>query len=216
MRKKTSREIDWVFNTHHHGDHTSGNTVLKPLSKHIAANENCVRLKKEKYGTSENIVYADITFGDKYQLDLCKEKITAFHFDPAHTGGDTVIHFENENVAHIGDLVFNRVYSWYGSTDGGSLKGWINYLEKIHKKFDDDTLFIFGHGLEVTGYRNDLLPAQDYLYKLVDFVEKEIAEGKSFEQIVSAKSIPGVNNLKEAWEGALKANLTEAYKDLSR
>src|SRR5690349_6484226 len=35
-----SRPIDLVINTHHHGDHTGGNRVMKDASKHILAHEN--------------------------------------------------------------------------------------------------------------------------------------------------------------------------------
>lgn len=217
IRQRTSRKFDVVFNTHHHGDHTSGNKILRPIAEHIVAQENCPRLQKEKYSEKEpveNLVYADITFTANFELDLGKEHINAFHLYPAHTGGDTVIHFQNSNIVHVGDLVFNRIYPWFGSTDGGGLKGWIKYLEGIHERFDDDTLFIFGHGTEVTGKRSDLLYMRDYLSSLVEFVEKEIAAGKSIEEVAAAKSIPGANERSATWDGAMKANLEEAYKNL--
>ena len=38
-----SRPIDFLVNTHHHGDHTAGNVVFKPVTKKILAQVNCPR-----------------------------------------------------------------------------------------------------------------------------------------------------------------------------
>ncbi len=35
-----SRPIDFLVNTHHHGDHTAGNVVFKPAAKKILAQVN--------------------------------------------------------------------------------------------------------------------------------------------------------------------------------
>ena len=49
IREKTERKIDILFNTHHHGDHTSGNYYLKDYADKIVAQENCPALQKKFY-----------------------------------------------------------------------------------------------------------------------------------------------------------------------
>jgi glyoxylase-like metal-dependent hydrolase (beta-lactamase superfamily II) len=107
LKQKTERRIDVLFNTHHHGDHTSGNFYLKDFADKIVACENCVKLQQKFYGTgekSEKQVYAGSTFKKEWELDLGNEKIKAYHFSSAHTGGDAFIQFDEAKVAHMGDL----------------------------------------------------------------------------------------------------------------
>lgn len=224
LRKKTDRKIDIVFNTHHHGDHTSGNVFLREHTEKIVAQENCPVLQRKrnaKPGEEDKLVYADTTFGSAYEADLGGETIIAFHLVPAHTGADSVIHFQKANIVHMGDLVFHNVFPYINLEDEAHLSGWIDYLNKAHDKFDNDTIFIFGHGQsneldKVTGSKKDLLVMRDYLTTLLEFTQKEIDKGKSEDEAASAKSIPGVTNRTERWDGAIAMNIREAYKELMK
>ncbi|MBN1302175.1 MAG: MBL fold metallo-hydrolase [Melioribacteraceae bacterium] len=224
IRKQTSRSIDILFNTHHHGDHTSGNPYLKQFAKDIVAHENVPALQRKrnmKPGEEDKIVVANVTFKDSFTADAGKEKIKAFHLQPAHTGGDSVIHFENANIAHLGDLVFNRVFPWFSLDDEGSFVSWVEYLKKLESGFDNDTLFIFGHGqgmdlAHVTGKKADIAVMREYLETILTFTEKQIKAGKSEEEVASIKEIPQVKDRKANWDNALGINLREAYKELKR
>lgn len=219
LQKKTPRKIDLLFNTHHHGDHTSGNVYLKDFTSKIVAHKNCPVLQKKSYGGDPNKpqIYANTTFNDEWMLVLGKEKIHAKYFGAAHTGGDAVIHFMNSNVVHLGDLVFNKTFPYIDSNGGGSIKGWSEVLAKISNHFSKDTLYIFGHAASpeiVTGSVEDLIATKDYLNALLHFVSKEIKNGKTKEQIAAATEIPGFAHYKERWEGARKLNLESAYDEL--
>lgn len=222
VRKKTDRKIDIVFNTHHHGDHTAGNVFFREHTESIVAHENCPVLQKKRNAEgTDKIEYADTTFSDEFNADLGGETINAFHLIPAHTGADSIIHFENANIAHMGDLVFHNVFPYVNLEDEAHLSGWMDYLQKAHDKFDDETIFIFGHGQgnelgKVTGSRKDLLVMKDYLSALLDFTQKEINKGKSEAETTAAESIPGVTNRKELWDGAMAMNIGEAYKELTK
>jgi glyoxylase-like metal-dependent hydrolase (beta-lactamase superfamily II) len=221
LRNKTGRKIDILFNTHHHGDHTSGNYHLKDFVIDIVAQENCPKLQEKFYGvgeTKEKQKYAGITFKEEWELNLGKEKIKAYHFGPAHTGGDAFLHFQNANVVHMGDLVFNRVYPYMDSPAGCTAEGSINVLEKAMSLFDDDTKFIYGHAISddyVSGSIKDLKLQRDFFSALLEFVGKEIKAGKSLEEIEKASGIPGYESLTERWEGAKNMNLKHAYKELT-
>jgi glyoxylase-like metal-dependent hydrolase (beta-lactamase superfamily II) len=221
LKKKTKRKIDILFNTHHHGDHTSGNYYLNDFVKEIVAHENCVKLQKKFHGKGEQRekqVYASKTFKDEWGLDLGKEKIKASYFGNAHTSGDAVLHFQNANVAHIGDLVFNNVYPYMDRPAGCTASGSINVLEKIASIFDNDTKFICGHANtheNVTFSIDAISVMRDFFSALLEFVDKEMKSGKSLSEIQKATAIPGFENLTESWKGAKDMNLKAAYEELS-
>jgi cyclase len=88
-------------------------------------------------------------------------------------------------------------------------------LEKAIAKYDNDTLFIFGHSLDpekVTGTKADLRAMQNYLEKLLTFVKAELKAGKSKEEIMKADRIPGA----EEYQGqGIERSLTAALQELS-
>lgn len=222
IKAKTNRKIDILFNTHHHGDHTTGNYALKDYTNEIIAHEDCVATQKKMYGSGENAeyqVYAGTTFQEKWTGEAGKEKITAYHHVPAHTYGDAAVNFSSSGVVHTGDLVFNNLYPYIDKNGGGAnIKGWILTLDKLYQHYDSSLDFIFGHGdtdENVTGKKEALKRMSDYLNRLYDFVDKEIKNGKTKEQIAAAESIPGVKDRKEKWPGAMKANLEAAYLEIA-
>jgi len=213
----TNKKINLLFNTHHHGDHTSGNLYFKDYTSIIAAHEKCVEFqKKAAQGTEreKDQVYANITFADEWTMDLGKEKVWAKHICPAHTAGDAVIHFVNSNVVHVGDLVFNKTYPFIDLNGGGNLHGWVDYLIRLNDYFDKDTIFVFGHAKNddfVTGNKNDLTAMKNYLSALIDFVSNGINAGKTKEEISSVEVIPGVVGVEETRPGFIKMNLERAF-----
>jgi len=220
LQKKTSRKIDLLFNTHHHGDHTSGNIYLKDFAERIIAQENCKALQEKSYGgdATKPQAYPTATFKKEWTQEIGKETVSAKFFGAAHTGGDSVVHFQKANVAHVGDLVFNRTYPFIDSNGGGSVANWIKVLESIINYYSKDTIFIFGHGITdefVIGSTVDVAAMKNYLSALYEFVSKEMKSGKSKEQIASANEIPGFADLKERWAGARKMNLEKTFDELT-
>lgn len=212
------KKIDLVINTHHHRDHTSGNVSFSKICNTFVANEKTVSLQKKFYGHGENAgsqVYASVAFKDKWSTKIGSEAVTAEHLWAAHTGGDSFIHFENANIVHLGDLIFNNVYPFIDIPGGANIQGWINYLDELVKRFDNDTIFIFGHGTSVTGGKNDLIRMRDYLSALLDFVNKNIMKGKSKEEIEELTYIPGDEYLNDSGVSRLKINLSAAYEELT-
>lgn len=119
---------------------------------------------------------------------------------PSKRNGDSLVHFEHDNVVHMGDLLFNRRHPFVDRSAGANIKNWITVLDKALDKFNKRTTYIFGHsaeGYEVTGTSEDLKAFSNYLEKLVVYVEQEIKAGKSKEEILKATSIPGA----EEWKG---------------
>jgi len=221
LRAKTTRRLDAVLNTHHHGDHVSGNGVFRPEAARIVAHRNVPDLQRkqsEERGTLAEQVYADTLFDTDWKLDLDGEVVRGRHFGPAHTGGDAVFHFEKANVAHVGDLVFRGMVPYTDRPGGCRIAGWIDALERVAEAYPKDTAYVFGHiaaGRDAVGERAELLAMRDYLTGLAEYVRKGRAAGKSVDELAAAKSVPGFESYTAAWDGAVDLNVRVAWAELA-
>ena len=217
-QRSSKRPIDFLFLTHHHGDHTAGNVTFRPVTKKIVAHVKEVEAQKAatKPGGEAAQVYADATFTETWTEKLGRETVEARHLGPSHTGGDAVISFHRANVVHMGDLVFNRLHPYIDKAAGASIAGWITLLEHEAQSHSADTIFVFGHakpGWKVTGGRPELIFMRDYLAALLDHVRAEIKAGKPRDEI--AKSTAELKGFPD--HGPLIPRvLTAAYDDLSK
>jgi len=220
-----SRPIDFLVNTHHHGDHTAGNVVFKPAAKTILAHVNVPKLqadaaalaaKNAKPGAppQPEPVVANVTYEKTWRESVGDEVLALKHYGPAHTGGDSVVTFEKANVVHMGDLVFNRRHPYIDKPAGASIANWIKTLEAVVADHRKDTVYIFGHAgpkFEPTGGGADLLYMRDYLTALLEFVRGEIKAGKPKDVIVKIadplKGFPDHGPL-------IERVLTAAYEEL--
>lgn len=216
LKKQSDLPFEWLINTHHHGDHTSGNISFKGIVKNVAAHENSLTNQKTvaiAQKTEDKQLYPDTTFTDKWKIKVGDERISAHYFGTGHTNGDAMIHFEHANIVHTGDLVFNRRYPFVDRSAGASVKHWAVALEQAQKKFDKDTMFVFGHAFDpqkVIGTMDDLKAMQNFLEKLDVFVASSIKAGKTKEEILLATAIPGISD----WQGdGIQRGLTAAYEE---
>lgn len=210
-----------LFNTHHHGDHVGGNGVFRNEGYSIIAHEKVPVLQRrvaEAQGVPEPVM-ANITFEKEHKIDLGKESVKAVYFGNAHTGGDSVIWFEQANVAHMGDLVFNHVYPFIDMDGGAHIQGWVDLLETVERQANGDTIFIFGHSnpaYSVIGNRQDLLNQRDYLSHLLEYVSTGIAAGKNVEELSSIEKFEGFADFISFGDRlSLRANITAAYRELT-
>ena len=218
VQKQADRKIDLLFNTHHHGDHSGGNIAFKGLVNKIVAHKNS-KFNQERVAKARKIedkqLYPDTTFENSWSQKLGDETVTMQYFGAAHTNGDSVIHFENANVAHLGDLMFNRRFPFIDKSSGASVAGWIKVLKNIRKHYDKDTLFIFGHALDpekVTGTADDLKAFEKYLKSLLKYVKKGIKKGMDAEALGKIEAIPGA----EEWQGrGIERSISAAYQELT-
>ncbi|WP_316802811.1 MBL fold metallo-hydrolase [Pedobacter nototheniae] len=217
LKKLGEKPFKYLINTHHHGDHTAGNIAFKGLAEKVVAHQNSLinqRKAAEKANNLDQQLLPDTTFGTGWKTKVGDEKISAYYYGSGHTNGDAVYHFENANIVHVGDLVFNRKFPYIDRENGAHIGNWITALDKITNQFDQDTVFIWGHSLDpekVTGNKADVKAYQNYLQSLLAFVGSEIKAGKSKEDILKATSIPGAAE----WKGeGIQRSITAAYEEL--
>lgn len=191
--RSNNRPIDWLINTHHHGDHTAGNVAFTGSVGHVAAHVKAAEHMRQPPGRQAPAtpqLYPDTTFETTFEQTIGDERVRAKHYGRAHTSGDAVITFVEANVAHMGDLMFNRRHPVVDRPAGATLAGWISVLEGAVADHTNDTAYIFGHagtGMPVTGSRADLMHFRDYLTALLDYMKREVAAGKSESEILAVR-----------------------------
>ncbi len=217
LKKQSSRPFQMLINTHHHGDHTAGNISFKDLVKNVLAHENSLKNQQTvavAQKTEDKQLYPNMTYTSTWCDSVAKEKICLYYYGAGHTNGDSLVHLQDQNIVHMGDLVFNRRHPFIDRTAGADIKNWITVLDKATKQFDSKTQFVFGHageGHNVTGTADDLKAFGAYLGNLLTFVGKEINAGKTKDEILKATTIPG----SPEWTGdGIQRPLTAAYEEI--
>jgi cyclase len=216
-----NRGVDFLINTHHHGDHTGGNISFRGAAKKVVAHAKADEHMRQPPGGQPpaDQLFPDTTFTEKWRADVGDERISARHYGRAHTSGDAVITFERANVAHMGDLMFHQRHPVVDRAAGAIIKNWMKVLEKTVDDHEKDTVYIFGHantGLPVTGSHTDLTAFRNYLGGLLAFVEKQVKAGKSREEILALRDpLPGFENHGRFGNPNPRDALTCAYEEVT-
>jgi len=218
LKKRSQKPFKLLINTHHHGDHTAGNISFKGIVEHVLAHENSLKNQTAvaiSQKTEDKQLYPDQIFSNTWSDKVAKEKISLHYYGAGHTNGDAIIYFEDQNILHMGDLVFNRRHPFIDRTAGANIKSWIQVLDKTVNNFGTSPIYIFGHaaeGYDVTGTADDLKAFRDYLSKLLEFTDAQIKAGKTKDEILKATEIPGAPQ----WKGdGIQRPLTAAYEELT-
>jgi glyoxylase-like metal-dependent hydrolase (beta-lactamase superfamily II) len=122
-----------------------------------------------------------ITFSETTTFHYNSHVIHAFHPVPAHTDGDSVIHFRDIDVIHAGDVFWNGLYPFIDTSSGGSVAGTVTTLRKIADMAGPDTYIIPGHG--PLGNQAAVTAAADMIEDCLDRVSALVADGKSLDEI---------------------------------
>jgi cyclase len=194
IKKLSKKPVQFLINTHHHGDHTGGNVNMSKEGAIIVSHDNVrkrlsdmLKNATEKSDALDAKMLPTITFEKDMNFHYNGEQIMVFHVHNAHTDGDAVVYFMGSNVIHTGDAMFNGGYPFIDTKNGGTLKGYIEGLEKISLLADDDTKIIPGHGDIATKKDVDyMVNMLNVLYKNVMFqyrnqkTEAEIVNSRDF------------------------------------
>ena len=133
---------------------------------------------------SPSVALPIVTFNDTVTFHWNGDEIRVFHVDPAHTDGDSIIHFVNANVFHMGDTFFKNAYPFVDLDSGGDFDGVIAAATKVLAMVADDSKIIPGHGELAT--KADLQTYIEVLTTIRGRVVALIEQGKSEDEVVEA------------------------------
>ncbi|MDZ7767993.1 MAG: MBL fold metallo-hydrolase [Woeseiaceae bacterium] len=202
--------VDFVINTHVHGDHIGGNAALHRHGARIVAHDNIRHRMTESGAAADSL--PELTFPDQMTFHLNDHRAEVIHVRSAHTDGDSIIHFPDANVIHTGDAMFNGLFPFIDLDSGGSVDGFIAAQTRIIELADDDTQIIPGHGQLAS--RDDLIAARDMLADAKARVGKLIDDGLSLEAVVAANPLAGYHDAWN-WDFIATERMTETlYRDL--
>ncbi|MBI1839788.1 MAG: MBL fold metallo-hydrolase [Verrucomicrobia bacterium] len=172
----------FVINTHSHGDHTGGNARFGTNAS-IVAHHN-VRVRLSAQSGTEKAALPKVTYGDAMSMHFNGEEIRLIHIGPGHTDGDTIIHFTQSGVFHLGDLFFNGKFPFVDQGSGGSVEGEMKNVQAALKLIPENAKIIPGHGPLAT--RADLVRFEGMLTETVGVVRSAIKEGKTLADVQTA------------------------------
>ena len=187
IKKISDRPIQFLVNTHWHGDHTGGNENMAKQGVKIIAQDNVYKRLSESTPETPKEALPIITFNDKLHIHVNSEDVLVFHVDNAHTDGDALLYFPESNVLHTGDTFFNGLYPFIDLDSGGSVDGYIAAVKKALIMVDDETKIIPGHGK--LGNKEQYKFFLSMLEDLKSKVLAEIAKGKTEDEVTANTSL---------------------------
>jgi cyclase len=166
IKSISPQPIKYLLNSHHHGDHASGNAYMREsLGIDIIAHKNI----RANFLRIKQAGEPNITFSDQSAIYLGGVEVQLYWFGRGHTNGDTVIYFPDLKTVHTGDLIIDAmpVIDYPG---GGSAIEFIQTIDNL-LKLDFDTM-IPGHGRimtkdDVRAYRTRFQTMNDRMRELI-------------------------------------------------
>jgi cyclase len=184
-----AQPVKFLINTHWHGDHSGGNENLGKAGAIILAHDN-VRVRMAGDAKTGKAALPVVTYAEGLKLHLNDEEVRVISVRPAHTDGDSIVHWTRSNVIHMGDLfVFGATFPFVDLKSGGEVRGYLAAANKALSLANDQTKIIPGHGVVAT--KADLQKYRDMIAQIIAKVDKAIKAGKSLEQVKAMRPADG-------------------------
>ncbi len=216
IKELSPKKIEYLINTHYHGDHTSGNPIIGKDAQ-IISQQNCKKsllagLKPEE--TPESIGAPNKTFDTEMTITLGDETVRLVYMGPGHTSGDTIVIFDKAKVIHAGDLFFHGMPPYIDVNDGSDTQNWVRTIQALAEKHPDFQV-IPGHG-KVTNMK-EYVKFADYLNTLIKEVSAAIKAGKTKEQAVESIDLSSFTYIQDQGEFLKKEkNIEWVYDEMTR
>jgi len=165
VRSVTDRPVRYLLNSHHHGDHVSGNANFQALGIDVLGHRN-IRANFLRAGAPGA---PTLTFTDEASVHLGGIEVRLHYLGRGHTSGDTVIEFPDLRAVHMGDLVIDGM-PVVDHAGGGSALAFVDTIDRLLEL--DFDVAIPGHGRvmtkrEVRAYRDRFAEMNDRMRALV-------------------------------------------------
>ena len=223
IKKVSNAPIKFVVNTHVHPDHTGGNENLAKTGATLLARPQLrERLAHPAPGANGQPgtpapagALPVLTYDSTITFHMNGEEIQAIPIRAAHTDGDTLVRFVNNDVIMTGDFYRSLGYPNIDRANGGSMRGMLEGLAQIVAMAGPKTKIVPGHGDTVD--RTAVQWHRDMMLAVRDNVAKLEAQGKTLAEVVAAKptaefdaKVPSAATTSERFIGQLYAEIKAA------
>jgi cyclase len=232
IKKVSSKPVKYVFDTHHHGDHSYGNSLWTQAGATTLAYKGVTEeMKRNEPATWRRAVAGrkDVaalkllepeppkkTFDHSpFVLQDSTRRVEFHFFGWAHTRGDGFVYLPKDHVLATGDAVVNGPYN---GTSDANIGNWASVLRQAMKL--SVTHVLPGHG--PAGGREILVGQEKFLRELYTAVNGAIASGKKLTDLVTMKGNKLTNPkitlsaAAQPWVGPILANqIKDTFEEIS-
>jgi cyclase len=202
--------VRYLLNSHHHGDHVSGNANMRDqlgidIIGHKNIRANFLRIKQPGE--------PNITFGDEAAVHLGGVEVRMLWLGRGHTNGDTIVQFPDLRAIHTGDLVIDGM-PVIDYAAGGSALEFVRTIDRI-LEIDFDVM-IPGHGRTMT--KDDVRAYRVRFQTMNDRMRQLVRKGVSKDALKTLDQIRAQLGLADlGWDNSVSttawANSVGAYYD---
>jgi cyclase len=207
IRKFSAAPVRWIVNTHYHQDHRGGNDVVGPDATVITTAYTRKRVKS----TDPQQYSLNVVEDKELTLYVGTHPVHIYHPGPAHTMGDLVVFFPDQQTIATGDLFLTNSCP---AMDEGDMENWIRALDAMLRLPVEHV--VPGH-FELATVK-ELRRFHDYLVALRDQVKAMHRDGLSLEQAKQRISLPAFKDFRQfpRYEATFADNAAAYYAQLRR
>lgn len=224
IRTISDKPIEFVVNTHLHGDHVGGNENLRKMGVKVVAHDlvydrlrggTMNRQTGERGRGAPDAALPNVTYNGTLTFHYNGEKIQVIKVPPAHTDGDSIVFFSGSNVIHAGDVFRTTTYPVVDLNHGGTFRGTLEALALLIELADEDTIIIPGHG--VPSKKQDVVAWRKMLTTIASRIQQSVDKGDKLEEALARNPDMEFNHRWAADSGWASSNtfLTTIYQELS-
>ena len=211
IREIDPGEIRFVINTHVHGDHTGGNENLGRMGILILARD-AVRVRMAANADLAPEALPVLTFSEPISVHMNGGTVRTIPVAPAHTDGDSYIHFVEADVLHLGDVFRTVGYPYIDVANGGTLQGTLDALGVAIGMAGPNTKIIPGHGTLST--REDVIAFRDMILDVKARVAAMVGQGRNADQVIAARPASAYEATRGTDQTSLERFLRAVYTEV--
>lgn len=204
IKQISDKPIRFMVNTHVHGDHTGGNENFAKMGVTIFSRDELRwRLAHPAPGANGAPTPAApvaalpvVTYEGPVTIHMDNEDVHLIPILRAHTDGDTLVYFPNNDILMTGDYFRSIQFPNIDRVNGGSLNGMVDALGITIGMAGPNTKIIPGHGPMVN--RAALIAHRDMILAIRDKVAAMVDQGKTVEEVLAAKPTSAYDNIPNA------------------
>jgi glyoxylase-like metal-dependent hydrolase (beta-lactamase superfamily II) len=220
VKKISPMPVRFLVNTHLHGDHTGGDAAFAMMGTTVFSRDELrYRLAHPVAGATGAVPPAAtgaalpmVTYRGPVTFHIDGEEVDLIPIYRAHTDGDTMIYFRNNDILMTGDFFRSVGYPNMDRNNGGSLNGLLDGLGIAIGMCGPKTKVIPGHGAMVD--RTAIVAQRDLTLVMRHRVAAMIKQGMTQEQVIAAHPTADYDAKVEQAQTTSERFLTQLYGEL--